>query len=96
MTAVNNVLEQALLLTRRMLAAARVQAWDELIALESERAPLLHRQHATDAVAHAQLGEVLAYDRELQALAGHARDAIAEQWQLEKGRVRAIAAYVQS
>ncbi len=96
MTAVNNVLEQALLLTRRMLAAARVQAWDELIALESERAPLLHRRHATDAVAHAQLGEVLAYDRELQALAGHARDAIAEQWQLENGRVRAIAAYLQS
>ena len=95
MIAVNHVLEQALLLTRRMLSAAAAQEWDELVALESEREPLLRRQHATDAASHAQLGEILAYDRELQALVGHARDAAAEQWQLENGRVRAIAAYVQ-
>jgi len=89
-------LVQALAITRTMLAAAHAQDWDQLSALEATREPLLRRQHPTDAASHAQLGEVLAYDRELQALVGQARDAVARQWQRENGRAQAIAAYGQS
>jgi hypothetical protein len=53
------------------------------------------RRHASDPATLAQLGEILAYDRELQAIVGGARDSAAEQWQRETGRARAIAAYAQ-
>ncbi|TPG07478.1 flagellar protein FliT [Rhodanobacter glycinis] len=79
-----------------MLAAAHAQDWEQLSTLEATREPLLRRQHPADAVSHAQLGEVLAYDRELQALVGQARDSVAQQWQRENGRAQAIAAYEQS
>ncbi|MFC5436802.1 flagellar protein FliT [Rhodanobacter umsongensis] len=87
---------QALAITRTMLAAAQAGDWQQLSALEATREPLLHRQHPADAASHAQLGEVLAYDRELQALVGQARDDAARQWQRENGRAQAIAAYGQS
>jgi hypothetical protein len=90
-----NLLERALQLTRHMLDAASGQEWARLIELEAERGPLLLRQHAPDAATHAQLGEILAYDRQLQAIVGSARDSAAEQWQRETGRIRAIAAYRQ-
>ncbi len=86
-------LEQALQLTRGMLAAARAHEWDRLILLEARREPLLRRQHGTDATCREQIGEILACDRELQALVGCARHAVAEQWQVEDGRRRAIVAY---
>lgn len=89
-------LVQALAITRTMLVAAHAQDWEQLSTLEATREPLLHRQHPVDAASHAQLGEVLAYDRELQALVGQARDAVAQQWQRENGRAQAIAAYGQS
>lgn len=95
MIAVVNTLAPALQLTRDMLAAARAQEWDRLMELEAERELLLLRQHATDAASQAQLGEILAYDRELHALVGRARDAVAAQWALEHDRTRAIAAYAQ-
>ena len=87
---------QALAITRTMLAAAYAQDWEQLSALEATREPLLRRRHPADAASHAQLSEVLAYDRELQALVGQARDAVAQQWQRENGRAQAIAAYGQS
>lgn len=90
-----NLLERAMQLTRHMLDAASAQEWTRLIELEAEREPLLLRQHAPDAATHAQLGEILAYDRQLQAIVGSARDSAAEQWQRETGRNRAIAAYRQ-
>ena len=88
-----DILEHALQLTRSMLDAARAQEWSRLIELEVEREPLLVRRHASDPATLARLGEILAYDRELQAIVGGARDFAAEQWQRETGRARAIAAY---
>lgn len=88
-----DILEHALQLTRSMLDAARAQEWSRLIELEVEREPLLVRRHASDPATLAQLSEILAYDRELQAIVGGARDFAAEQWQRETGRARAIAAY---
>jgi flagellar protein FliT len=87
---------QALAITRLMLAAAHAQDWQQLSVLEATREPLLRRQHPVDATSHAQLGELLAYDRELQALVSQARDDVARQWQRENGRVQAIVAYGQS
>ncbi|MBT2145247.1 flagellar protein FliT [Rhodanobacter sp. LX-100] len=78
-----------------MLAAARAQEWSRLIELEVEREPLLLRRHASDPDSLARLGEILAYDRQLQAIVGGARDSAAEQWRRETGRARAIAAYAQ-
>lgn len=89
-------LRRALVITRAMLAAAHARDWEQLSALEATRQPLLHRQHPADAASHAQLGEVLAYDRELQVLVGQAREAAARQWQHHKSRAQAIAAYGQS
>jgi hypothetical protein len=87
---------RALAITRAMLTAAHAQDWEQVSVLEAAREPLLHRQHPADADSHAQLGEVLAYDRELQALVSHARETAARQWQQHHGRARAIAAYGQS
>lgn len=89
-------LAQALAITRTMLAAAHAQDWQQVADLEATREPLLHRQHSTDAASLAQMGEVLAYDRELQALVGQARDDVARQWQCENGRAQAIAAYAKA
>jgi len=88
-------LTQALVLTRAMLTAAQQGDWDQLLHLEETREPLLRRQHVADVVTQAQLGQILAYDRQLQALLGKARDAVARQWQEERGRAQAIAAYAQ-
>ncbi len=95
MIAPMDTLAPALQLTRKMLAAASAQQWDRLMALEAEREPLLRRQHPKDVASRMQLGEILAYDHELLALVGHARDVVAAQWQLEHDRTRAIAAYGQ-
>lgn len=90
-----DILERALQLTRGMLAAAQAQEWSRLIELEAEREPLLLHKHASDPDSLARLDEILAYDRELQAIVGSARDLAAGQWQQETDRARAIAAYVQ-
>ncbi|HJW05100.1 MAG TPA: flagellar protein FliT [Rhodanobacter sp.] len=87
------VLEHALGLTRAMLAAAQTQEWSRLIELEAEREPLLLRRHGSDPDSLARLDEILAYDRQLQAIVGRARDAAAEQWRQGTDRARAIAAY---
>lgn len=90
-----SVLDHALRLTRDMLEAARAQEWGQLIELEEQREPLLLREHASDATSLAQLGQILAYDRQLRSLVAGARDTAAEQWRRETGRTRAIAAYRQ-
>ena len=87
------ILALALELTRAMLAAAQAQEWSRLIELEAEREPLLLRRHASDPDSLARLDEILAYDRQLQAIVGRARNSAAEQWQQETDRARAIAAY---
>jgi hypothetical protein len=89
-------LAQALAITWSMLSAAQAGDWERVVDLEAAREPLLLRQHSADAASHAQLGEVVAYDRELQALVGQARDAVARQWQRENGRAQAIAAYARA
>ncbi len=86
-------LTRALVLTREMLAAAQAADWERLLQLEQTRAPMLLRQHLDDVVSRAQVGLVLAYDRQLQALLGNAQDAVARQWQNERARSHAIAAY---
>jgi hypothetical protein len=83
----------ALALTRAMLEAARAGDWEQLIALEAERHPLVMQPVAKDLDSLRQLGQLLALDRELCALVGQARDAAGAQWQVEHDRARAIAAY---
>ncbi len=88
-------LTQALTITHDMLTAARRDDWEQLVHLQQAREPLLRRQHPADPVSRAQIQQILAYDHQLQALLGKARDAVAQRWQDERDRVRAIAAYVQ-
>lgn len=82
-------------MTREMLSAAKEEDWEQLLRLEEARAPLVRRQHPTDIVTRAQIEQILAYDLQLQALVGHARDAVARQWERQHGRSQAIAAYAQ-
>lgn len=91
----DTALTQALRLTGEMICACHAQDWDRLTALEAEREPLVLRQHPRDAATHAQLGELLACDRELQELVRRARDTVAGQWQKETDRSKAILAYAQ-
>ncbi|MGN2254650.1 flagellar protein FliT [Frateuria sp. GZRe12] len=86
-------LAMALALTRAMLEAARAGEWEQLVALEAERHPLVMRPVAQDEDSVRQLGELLAIDRELNALVTQARDQAGEQWQAGQDRARAIAAY---
>lgn len=83
----------ALALTRAMLDAARAGDWEQLVALEAERHPLVMRPVAQEEDNVRQLGELLALDRELNALVSTARDEAGTQWQGEQDRARAIAAY---
>lgn len=89
-------LTEALVITRAMLAAAKEADWHQLLQLEESREPLVRRQHPTDVVSRAQIEQILAYDRQLRALLGNARDAVGRQWQAERSRFQAIAAYAQS
>lgn len=93
MMATGTPLEQALELSHAMLEAAREADWERLIELEAERQPLVTQQHPLDSETHRLLGDILACDRELVMLIAQARDAAAEQWELETGRAQAIAAY---
>lgn len=86
-------LVQALALTQAMLAAARDANWAQLVELEIERQPLLTSPYPDDAESIRLLAEILAHNRALADLIGQARDAAADQWQLESGRAQAIAAY---
>jgi hypothetical protein len=83
----------ALALTRAMLEAARTGDWDQLIALEAQRHPLVTQPVAQGEDSVRQLGELLALDRDIHALVSQARDAAGEHWQSEHDRARAIAAY---
>ena len=94
MSSESSIVEQALQLTRDMLGAGQAQEWERLAALETQREPLLRREHSANVVY--QLGEILACDRELRALVRQARDEAAAQWQRENGRARAISAYAQA
>lgn len=93
MNTVTSPLAQALTLTRAMLAAAAGGQWERLAELEAERHPLAQRLHPQTAETRRLLGELLAYDRELIALVGQARDLAAGHWQRAADGVRAIAAY---
>jgi len=86
-------LATAMALTRAMLEAARTGDWEQVIALEAQRHPLVSQPVAKDEDSVRQLGELLALDRELYALIGQARDEAGEHWQGEQDRARAIAAY---
>ena len=83
----------AMTLTRAMLEAAREGDWEQVVALEAERHPLVMRPVANDEDSVRQLGELLALDRELNALVTRARDQAGAQWQADQDRARAIAAY---
>ncbi|HZX71645.1 MAG TPA: flagellar protein FliT [Rhodanobacter sp.] len=90
-------LAQALVMTREMLSAAKGADWEQLLRLEEARAPLVRRQHPADIVSRAQIEQIQAYDLQLQALLGNARDAGgARQWQRAHRRSRAIAACARS
>ncbi len=89
-------LTQALALTHAMLSAAKEADWPKLLQLEQARESLIRRQHPTDVVSRARIEQILAYDRQLLALLGTAREAVARQWQAQRSRSQAIAAYAQS
>lgn len=82
-----------LALTRAMLEAARTGDWEQLVALEAQREPLVMQPVASDEASVRQLGELLSLDREVRELVTQARDAAGGQWQAEHDRARAIAAY---
>lgn len=88
-------LTQALIVTQSMLLAAEAADWEELQRLQDQRELLLRRQHPADQASQAQLGQVLENDRQLQAILAAARDELLLQWQGDRGRIRAIAAYQQ-
>lgn len=90
-----SALTQALALTHAMALAAQAADWDQLQRLESQREPLLHRQHPADQASHALIAEVLASDRRLQVVLAQARDLLTVQWNGESGGIRAISAYQQ-
>jgi hypothetical protein len=92
----SGALTRALQLSRQMLAAAQAQAWDTVSALDAERDPLLLGAHAPDATTRAQLAQILACNRELEARVAHARDVVAVHWQRENSRLQAVAAYAQA
>ncbi|HEV2621286.1 MAG TPA: flagellar protein FliT [Frateuria sp.] len=83
----------AMALTRAMLEAARAGDWEQVLALEDQRHPLVKQPLAGDEDGVRQLGELLTLDRELQALVVQARDAAARRWQAAHDGVRAVAAY---
>ncbi len=89
----SGTLAHAVQLSQQMLVAAHAQAWDTVTALDAERDPLLLGAHAPDAATRAQLAQILACNRELEAHVARARDAVAVQWQHENTRLQAIAAY---
>ncbi|MGN2242662.1 flagellar protein FliT [Frateuria sp. GZRR33] len=89
----NEALPLAVTLTHAMLEAARAGDWEQVVALEAERHPLVMQPVAGDEDSVRQLGELLAMDRELGVLVTHARDQAGEQWQAGQDRARAIAAY---
>ncbi|MEO6800681.1 MAG: flagellar protein FliT [Rhodanobacter sp.] len=86
-----SALTQALVVTRAMLSAAKAADWDQLKYLEQTRVPLVRRQHPADTVSRAQIEQILAYDLQLQAMLGNARDALPRQWQRGLGRSQAVA-----
>ena len=83
------------MITRAMLSAAQAADWEQLKSLEQTRVPLVHRRHPTDVVSRAQIEQILAYDLQLQALLGTARDEVARQWQRARSGSQAITAYAQ-
>ena len=88
-------LTEALVMTRAMLSAVKAADWEQLKCLEQARAPLVQRQHPTDVVSRAQIGQILAYDRQLQALLGNVRDEVARQWLRAHRGSQAMAACAQ-
>jgi hypothetical protein len=83
----------ALALTRAMLEAAHAGDWDQLIALEAQRHPLVMQPVVQDEDSVRQLALLLELDRQLYALISQARDQAGDRWQGEQDRARAIAAY---
>ncbi len=89
-------LTRALQLSQQMLAAAQIQVWDIVAALNDQRDPLLLGAHAPDDATRAQLAQILECNRELGALVALARDEAASQCQRERARGQAVAAYAQA
>jgi hypothetical protein len=82
-------LQQAMILTHAMQAAAQEADWDRLVQLEAEREPLLLQPHTVNAESKALVDAILACDSALSVRVRDARDAIAVQWR----GMQAIAAY---
>ncbi|RMG32854.1 MAG: flagellar protein FliT [Gammaproteobacteria bacterium] len=85
------LLEQALRQTHRMLALASEDAWREVVALEAERRAILEqafatREPLTESLA-AQVREILALDQVLMEASLRLRDQIgSELGELSRGR----------
>lgn len=91
MAARGELLDRVLDLSRRMTTAGEAGEWEQVVALEAERSPLLTAAFdRTEAVAPVEAGQIqaiLACDKQLMGLTLTARDgAAAELGQLQRGR----------
>lgn len=82
-------LQQAMILTHAMQAAAQQADWDRLTQLEAEREPLLLQPHTVNAESRALVDAILVCDSAISVRVRDARDAVAAKWR----GAQAIAAY---
>jgi predicted proteasome-type protease len=87
-------LEQALQLGNRMLVAADAGDWTDVAALQAECDVLLRHEHAADEATRTALLELQRQHQSVTALAGHARDVIAQELGRHRHNHRALNAYL--
>ncbi|WNL47256.1 flagellar protein FliT [Dyella sp. BiH032] len=87
-------LEQAVGLSRAMLAAAGEGDWEALARLQDERERLLELAPPAGPGDEAVLGTLIDCNRQLCEVVARERDKAAQEWQAAQGRSHAIAAYL--
>jgi hypothetical protein len=92
----HDALEQSLELTTRMLEAAGRGDWDDVVGFDIERSELLAQGHPADARSRELLMSLVEKNRELEVIAGRARDQVDQQMGDNRQRHRAASAYLAS
>lgn len=91
-------LQRTLALSQALHAAAKAGDWERMASLETARRPIIEKafqggQAIEDALGGRLITEILELDRQAMALAGTARDAVAEELgKLSRGK-RVVNAY---
>lgn len=89
-------LDQALGLSRAMLAAAGEGDWESLARLQDERERLLQDAPAAGPGDEVALGALIDCNQRLCEAVERERDKVAREWQAAQGRSQAIAAYTRA